>query len=372
MKTLSRFAYLFAGCLALGWFSAGCDKTQLEDPNADADCRIQRIVSTSPAASGGAQTYTNYTIDYNYDSAGRLIKTTYTGGGNGVITTVDYRYNTDGYLTATHSQSVRNTDSLGVPVPGKALSYTSDADFTYTNGRLTGYTVKSAGTIKPTVVMTGGYVYNRTGDVTQKTARNTYEYDPAVVKERPAYASGLQRTWTYANKQLTDYSEKTEGGETHPYTIQNGLITRVTNPDGYATYAYDDQQRVTKMELYNGTRLNSSYTQEWSSARVANTARPAFKGFPAVLASFVIDPRMGDASFGEADFGQATYVEQAYKYFADYPGYGFVQLTALTNTVQTNARGLITSVTTVNTDQTPSLPSRSSQSTTTYTYTNCD
>jgi len=372
MKTLSRFAYLFAGSLVLGWFSAGCDKNQLEDPDANSDCRIQRIVSTSPAASGGAQTYTNYTIDYNYDSDGRLLKTTYAGGGNRVITTVDYRYNTDGYLTATHSQSVRNTDSLGVPVPGKALSYTSDADFTYTNGRLTGYTVKSAGTINPTVVMTGGYVYNATGDVTQKTALTTYDYDPAVVKELPAYASGLRRTWTYANKLLTDYSEKTEGGETHPYTIQNGLITKVTYAGGYRTHNYDDRQRETKVEVYDGDRVNSSYTVEWSKGWAADRALPVLKGFEAIQATFKLNPALGSVSFENADFGQPFYVEQAYRYFADYPGYGLVQLTALTNTVQTNARGLITSVTTVNTDQTPSLPARSSQSTTTYTYTNCN
>jgi hypothetical protein len=175
-------------------------------------------------------------------------------------------------------------------------------------------------------MITGRYEYDR-GNVIKHHQKKEYMYDPDVVKEVPMYASGSEYTWVYSNGQLVDFTERTGGTDTHPLTIQNGLIFKAAYPEGFILYEYDSQDRLTKMSLYNNA-LNSYYTQEWADGQPAAAALPRFKGFPQIKLP-----------------GGKVGVLQKFKYYAGVEGKGVKLLNESTNAVQYNARGFVTSIT---------------------------
>jgi hypothetical protein len=322
-------------------------------------CRIQKY-SAVIQQPGSSQTQNEQAI-FTYDDQGKLLKVdsswTISGGANGTnnsnsSTVASYAYNAKGFLTTATSQTVMQTN-LGpgnVSIQNRSINTT----FSYTQDKLTGYIARSLAFSGLEIIVTGTFEYDAAGNIVKQTAVNTYSYDPATVKEVPGYPSGWQRTWIYSNKQLTDYIEKTGGAETHPYTIQNGLVTKATYPESYILFEYDSQQRLTKYQVFNGNTLNSYYTQEWTEGRPYFASLPALKGFPQ------IQPIMGK-----------TGVMKKFNFYTDYPDSGVVQLTSITNTVQLNVEDFISQVVAEHKDLTPGIPAQTGSRTENYIYTGC-
>ncbi|QHT65867.1 hypothetical protein GXP67_03890 [Rhodocytophaga rosea] len=351
--------------LQLLWISLICSlllsscETDSGKPTPATGCRIQKY--TAVIQQPGSQHVQNEQAIFTYDNEGKLIKAdsswTISGGSSGLdngnsSTVATYTYNAEGFLTAANSQTVRQTmiGTGNTKTDHRSLNTT----FTYTQGKLTGYLANSVSFYGLATNVTGTFEYDAAGNVVKQTAVNTYTYDPNVVKEVPGYPSGWQRTWIYTDKQLTDYIEKRGAAETHPYTIQNGLVTKATYPESYTLFEYDNQQRLTKYQFFNGNKLNSYYTQTWNEGKPFFTSLPAFKGFPE------LQPIMGKVG-----------VWKTFNYYADYPGSGIAQLTSISNTIQLNGEDFVSQAVTEHKDLTPGIPSQTGSRTENYTYTGC-
>lgn len=277
MKPLFRNAYLLIISSFVSWLSMGCTNSSSTEATPQSGCRIQKSVAVSKSKFFDQ---TNQAT-YEYDSRGNLAKTVAmmdkrptSGifGGQTGTTTTSYTYDADGYLTAS------TTDELYITTTDKTIreQFITATSYSYSNGRLAAYTLKSTNA-QDTTITAFAYIYNSAGDLTQMTNFN------------PANPSRVLSTYVYQKNQLVDYIEGYGTSERHPYTIENGLVTKSIIPgssDELVLVAmFDSQQRIIKREEYHNTQLQQYDVQTWSDAKPALASLPSFKGFPAVIFS---------------------------------------------------------------------------------------
>jgi hypothetical protein len=316
-KTIHKGAiYLFFLLLPVLLIS-GCLNRRSDDViSPDTGCRISKYTATV-TATGTAQVRNEEAI-YEYDQLGNPIKadSSWMEGGASAAnaassrTTARYTYNGDGFLTSASSTITMQTSLAGTLINAQRSSY---AAFTYTNGRVTGYTTTytTFGGLETTVA--GTFEYDAAGNLVKRTAINTYAFDPEKVKEVPTYLNGRKRTWLYEDAQLRDYVEQDGATEVRPYIIVNGLLTRENRPDYFILYTYDAQEGQVKHECHSQGKVGYYYTQEWTDGKMALESIPAYKGFPQI-----------PAAFG----GQG--ILKGYEFYADIPGSGMSGLISQT------------------------------------------
>ncbi len=273
MKTILRISYWLVSSLVVGWLSAGCNHNTNE-VSPQGTCRIQQYTATSKSQFSNKVVQTTYT----YDQAGNLIRSvsttdsrpnTGTFGTQTSTTTATYTYNAEGYLTVSTS-GWRSTTILLDNQP-KTTVFSSATSYSYTSGRLT----------QQAKIDTGTYVPSNNPFLT------TYEYDSngdltKMVSGSPSY----QQIWVYAKNQLIDYIERSGSSENHPYTVQDGVITKMiffgSQEELVVTALYDNQKRIIKREEYINNQLTRSDARTWTDADPASASLPLFKGFPVV------------------------------------------------------------------------------------------
>lgn len=254
--------------------ASACTDRNNRETAPQGECRLERITTTA--------TSSLYRVDeqtaYDYDGAGHLLKKTTTSriryadpqlartANSDRTTTTQFRYDPDGFLqTSEYTATDQFTDTKGQAVTD---THSSKLTYAYANGRLAGYTqqdVSSRGTTT--------------------TSSNAYEYDAAGNLTRLKRTLGTNTTYAYAFDRgvLTGYVEISNGAETRPFAIQNGLVTSYTLPGGWrGAYQYDGQGRLVKQEEFINGQLQSYFTQAYADGKPAAEAEPKFKGFPAV------------------------------------------------------------------------------------------
>jgi YD repeat-containing protein len=338
-STAKRFA---ARCLvAGGLLFTGCGPQTTEEAIPASGCRLENYVFARGQA-GPGQSYVNEKATYTYDARGNLLRAdTLTDGGEGAYTyrlrfTSRYTYNAEGFLTARASdQSRQYTHADGNT---EAVQQALSIDYTYSGGRLSGYvSVHSASRNSSpegnrvrqgaTTRVEGRYAYDAAGNLRTYTMRRTYDYLPPVGDERPLDPEGTEMTWVYRDNQLVDLVQKTGGAETHPATIDGGLVTRMDGPAGYTRYAYDGQERLIRSEEYQDNQLISTYVREWTEGRPPADALPPYQGFPAPKPAYGRRAVLRKYHFTWAWPGSGIRAEEETTYFHQFNAQGFVTAT---------------------------------------------
>ncbi|MFN8353111.1 MAG: RHS repeat domain-containing protein [Spirosomataceae bacterium] len=221
-----------------------------------------------------------------------------------------YTYDNNGFLTTkSYTETTENTTSTGKTTTQKQF----DTQYSYQAGKLISQT-KVERTIRP-------------NGTTTLTINTTYEYDTAgkIAKQTIKRSDSYEETRTFSNGQLVAITAKSVSGN-EGYKITNGLVERITYPDGrYATYEYDTLQRLVKSTVYdaNGT-INMYYTIEWANAKPHNLSLPLLKGHPDEQA---VNGKQG--------------IMAAYRFWGDVNG-KMTQLNESLYTSQTNTQGFVT------------------------------
>ena len=359
MKWLFKTIHLFVITSLVIGFNTSCDTSSSKEVTPSTDCRIQQYIAVSKSSFYERTNQTTYT----YDDQGNLIKTTVsnnqrpTTGTVGTQTftkTTTYTYNADGYLTASKIDELNQITSP-TPIEEKV---TTTQSFSYTNSRLSGYTTTRVGAYGITTITIGSLAYDETGGLHSKIESSSYViHDPSKVKEMPGGSTGGTRTWIYQNNQLVDYVERSGTTEQHPYTIVNGVITKIIGSNYEIRLEYDSRQHVIKQEFYVDGTLNDYFTQTWSTAKSASVALPALKGFPNVIAV--------------NDFQQAGVLTSQKTYFRNSVTNAIEQYQESTYTVQANSQGFISGATITVKHPNAAASNQDFTTTETYTYTAC-
>ncbi|MFD1144302.1 hypothetical protein ACFQ4C_24460 [Larkinella insperata] len=335
---------------------AGCDPGRTEETARQSACRIQKIVATAQSDVSSQQEETSFT----YNADGNLTQKAFkrnlsyqNGIGNQLYTVTDtYTYDANGFLTAAASQTSEQTTRPNNSVLSQQRS--SATTYLYTDGRLTGYETRDQ---NPYGVVTRSTVvlkYDEKGELVTKIDTRTPEIVPADAPEKPS--GPVQSTWTYKSGQVIDYFEKNGTTESHPWTLQDGLVTKMVLPGGYTQQnTYDNQQRVTKNEEFVNNQLTGYYTHEWSNAKPATSTLPAFKGHPVV----------------RPEFGVAGVMNTYNSYAINSQTNAAQHVSEKTGAPVANAQGLVESTTgEIRLLPTAARPQRTAL-TETYTYSNC-
>lgn len=117
------------------------------------------------------------------------------------------------------------------------------------------------------------------------TSRVSYEYNTTgkLLKRTWQESNGTATIWNYTDGELkTIVKRATNGSESQPCTVQNGVVVREEYPDkGYVKYDYDEQKRLTKATIFaaNG-QINSYYTNTWTANFLPEEMLPPLKGHP--------------------------------------------------------------------------------------------
>lgn len=359
MKWLFKTLHVFVITCLVASLNMSCDTSSSNEATPSTDCRIQQYVAISTSK---FYDRTNQTT-YAYDNQGNLIKTTVsnnqrpTTGTVGTQTftkTTTYAYNAEGYLIASKIDELNQITSP-TPIEEKV---TTTQSFSYTNSRLAGYTITRVGANGITTITTTSLVYDETGGLRSKTETSSYViHDPSKVKEMPGSSAGGNRIWTYQNNQLVDYVERSGTTDQRPYTIVNGVITKIIGSNYEIRLEYDAQQHVTKQEFYVDGTLNDYFTQTWSTAKSASIALPALKGFPKAIAV--------------NDFQQTGVLTSQKTYLRNSVNNTMEPYQESIYTVQTNGQGFISGATISVKHPNAAAANQDFTTTETYTYTAC-
>ncbi|SOD92783.1 hypothetical protein [Spirosoma fluviale] len=360
MKTLFTLRYALPGFVLIGWLTGGCTR-QEQTPAAQGTCRIEQYRAITTAVGLNSTRQTNY----QYDPQGNLTSvvttlnqrpTSGTVGTKTGTTTVTYTYDAAGYLTGSTSQQ-QITDILpGNKTTTAAVSITTS--YSYANGRLSTAVTKNIGAYGVTTNTTESYEYNASGELTQKTALNTYTYDPATANEIPGSPTGPLRIWTYQQNQLVDYAERSGAVDYRPLTIVNGLVTSYSTAGNYKTiWEYDSQNRQTKAADYVSDTLTIMTTQTWSDAKPATASLPAFKGFPVTVPA--------------SEFGQTGVLSTSTNSYWNSISKTRETFVTQNSVSQTNSQGFVTNSVTTAKHPNPAAVPQDYTTTETYTYSNC-
>ena len=347
---MKAFSFLYTLCVSLfvGWLLAGCAGNSGEATPQGA-CRIQEYRATDKTQYSNTSLQTTYA----YDPSGNLTKsvasidvrpTSGTFGTQLTTTMVTYTYDAAGYLTASKSEQ-QNTITLQNNTI-KTEQYTNSYSYSYTSGRLTQKAENYSGTSVSPSGSISTYEYDSNGNVASITSTGLSDKTYSTV-------------WSYRNNQLVDYVEKKGTSEKRPFTIQDGLITKMVFPgtenELVVTAAFDNQKRAIRIDNYVNKQLTEYDVQTWTDAKPASASLPPFKGFP------VPTPSSFDVQTGVLATKQHFYwnsVSKTMQLFSE-----------STTTAQTNTQGYITSA--VINFTYPNNSGQSSVKTETYTYTGC-
>lgn len=352
-KNISRLLL----CGFVGWFATGCDKNSVNEAARQSACRIQQYSAISQAKFYNRTSQINYT----YDAPGNLTKTLTTyeqrpangavGNQTGTNTTT-YAYSDDGFLATVTSQEVY----LTVTNKTTREQITTTTSYSYTAGRLSGYTINRIGAYGITTKTVGTLTYNSVGAVATKTEINTsLVHDPAIAKEMPTESADITRLWTYQNNQLVDYVERIGSIEYRPLSVQNGVVTKIAGSNYEVRIMYDGLQRVVRQENYANGQLTEYYEQTWAEAKSSSGALPSFKGFP-VGVQVTASEQSGVIATHKTFYWNS--VARAMQPYSE-----------RTATVQTNVQEFITGA--VITTTHPTAADQNVTTTETYTYTGC-
>ena len=344
----------------IGWLGMGCAGNATTDPTPEVGCRIQQSVAVSMSKFYDETARTTY----DYDAPGKLLKTETTtdkkplNGATGIQTgnkIVAYTYDATGFLTASTTQEL-----YILTTPGKTYreQITTTDSYSYATGRLSGHVSKRVGAYGLTQTVTSLFVYDVVGELITKTdVTSTVVHDPAIAKETPGGTS--TRVWTYQKNQLIDYIDKYGGVERRPYTIQNGVVTKMGDASYELRYEYDSQRRILKQENFDKGQLVEYYSQTWAGAKPSSASLPVFKGFPAVPVNWY-------------DNGSPDGVLATKKTFFLNPVSKAIYLyQESTATVQTNAQGFISGAVITTKHPDPAAADQDATTTETYTYSGC-
>lgn len=345
-----------------GWSVSSCNR-EATDTTPQGECRIQTsvIITTSIFAKSTDQT------NYAYDPAGRLLGVTMTqnrqptSGTFGTQTGSKisrFTYDASGYLTASA------TDELYTTVSNTTTreQITTTQSFSYTSGRLSGYTTRRVGAYGLTFVSVNALDYDASGELLTNTeTSSTLIHDPSLAKEKPFDSGSTTRVWTYRNRQLADYVENAGTPNARkPLTIQNGVVTKIGDPNYEIRYEYDARQRITKQEIYRNGTLTEYFIQTWNEAKPASTAVPVFRGFPTYgLNSFAYSNGIGNAATRTSY--QGFYLNTVSNVIQPF--------NTVSSVVQTNAAGFVTGIT--STDKHPTATDQDTSTIETNTYAGC-
>ncbi len=286
-------------------------------------------------------TYTQVeTADYQYDVKGNLIKKSFvidreTKAEN--VQTETYTYNSNGFLIEKNMKNVIAEPKLTVRQNSETKKYS------YTNDRVS--LIETA-------------ITNNKGIISIETEKYVYDSKGGLTSIEKRIQDGATSTMVYSGGRLTDYIVKSGNGTTtHPYTIENGLVTKITGDGYYVSNTFSVKGQVLKSEIYNDGKLNSYSVYEWSDAIRAESTFHSFKGIPC----------------GQDEMG-TTGVYNKFQFFADVSnGKGEIkQLNESSFTNQTNNIGYISRIDLVNQQMfsTPTTPPTIIKSTQIFTYTN--
>jgi hypothetical protein len=333
MKTLPLPSRILAVALFFSVVLQSCKHQTGEDPDPQGNCRLLNY-SYSYGQAGGNQPFQNEQATYTYDAEGKMLKadTVITALYTNMRFTSTYSYGAEGFLT--QYTSVQKSEWNTPGQPHEIRNRTQTIDFSYENGKLNAFTSRHENVSAPNkgliTTVQSSFTYSEDGKLAKRVDKTSYNaYDPAQVPEPPFYPNGFENTFVYADNKLMDVIQNVGNGDTHPATIQNGLVVRSGDAKNYTTFDFDSQERPIKTTVYNNNAINSYYTQEWVDGKPASAALPAFKGFPQVKPS-----------------GGYTGVQKKFSFYAEWePGKGIQMLGESTNSFQFNARGYVTSLT---------------------------
>ena len=188
-----------------------------------------------------------------------------------------YTYDAAGYATTRMSKTQwkTNYDSGAIT---EQTTYMHDA------GRLS-QLVRVVMANNSQAKLTRQYSYDAGGQLAQLIEQTTYPNLPDSLRKQTLYPDGYSTTWTYKEGKAIDYMLKAGGVEKKPYTLQNGLITRLANDLSGSTsvYTYDSQRRVIKDEYWQNGKLKYYTDYVPSAAKLTAQSLPAIKGFPTVV-----------------------------------------------------------------------------------------
>jgi YD repeat-containing protein len=258
MKTFR--IYHAAVLTSIGLLLAQCNTDQVDSASEmAAACSIESSVNEIQS-SNHKQTEIR---KYVYDSQGNLSKMTCsvecieTGDKkSSSVTTTTYQYNAAGFLTTKATETISNEVTKSLET--KTYSYENQL-----LARVETQTTNSQGATTTTIET---YKYGTGGVLSTRETR---------------LPNSNVATYTYdASGKLTDYTLRTTTGLTKPYTIQDGLVTKITGQGSYTVHRYNNQRQVEKTEIFVNDKLNSYMTFEWANMRSPESTLPAFKGFP--------------------------------------------------------------------------------------------
>lgn|GEM_PF-2092194 len=344
MKTLPLPSRILAVALFFSVVLQSCKHQTGEDPDPQGNCRLLNY-SYSYGQPGGNQPFQKEKATYTYDAEGRLLK------ADTVITALNvykqgvyenrvsenqrftstYTYDAEGFLT--RYASVQKSQWDEPHWPNQIRDRTHTIDFTYEDGKLKSFLSRHENVSAPNkgliTTVQSSFTYGEDGKLTKRIDKTRYNaYDPAQVPERPAYPNGFENTFVYADGKLVDMIQNVGNGDTHPATIQNGLVVRSGNANNYTTIEFDSQERPFKTTHYTNNAINSYYTQEWVDGKSASAALPRFKGFPEVKPS---------GGYSDGALHKFTF------YHEWNPGEGIKLVSEFTHHFQFNGRGYVTS-----------------------------
>ena len=173
---------------------------------------------------------------------------------------VDFNYDTAGYLTKTTQVRVYSG------ITG-FFSDTLITEYEYTKGKLVRQVVKDRLFNQSGII---SYEYNQSGELTKIVDRS----------------DGDTKIYVFAAGKLIDYVTLYYGStaEVHPYELNDGRIVREYARDRqyYSNYQYDEQGRPTKIEWVGGSRVTQYYTYSYTDGKAYFEAIPLPKGWPTV------------------------------------------------------------------------------------------
>ena len=279
----SQRVVLLLCLLALG---SQCTQQAVEK-KADGPCLIKQVDETSVNSGAGIETMTNTRgITYTYNAAGLPIQVmehyTQQTPKQGIITDYTtentYAYDAAAYLTDAQFTARYKTQN-------DAGSWGSRTTNSYTDGRLSEQITRSLSATGITADDMKTYAYDASGALVRIVQRTVYQNVPDSLKEKAPYADKSESIWTYQNGRATDYVVRTNGVDTRPYILQNGLVQRTTQGDRQYSDTYDAQDRLAKREVRVNGVLESTEERSYSAAKSATSTWPAFKGVPAYAGS---------------------------------------------------------------------------------------
>ena len=356
---LNNVRLLLCYC-GIGWLSTNCATESADNLTPDADCRIQQVMSVSKSKFYDETAQTTY----EYDATGKLLKTGTTtdkkplNGATGSQTgnkTVAYTYDATGFLTASTTQELY---ILTMPNKTYREQITTTDSYSYASGRLSGFTTKRVGAYGVTQTVTSLFAYDGAGELITKTqVISSVVHDPALVREPPGGVA--TRIWTYRKNQLVDYVEKSGGAERRPFTIQNGVITKMGDANYELRYEYDSQRRILKQENIDKGQLVEYYSQTWADAKPSSASLPLVKGFPAVPVNWDDNLSLAGVLATKKTFFLNPVSRVIYLYEES------------TAAVQTNPKGFVSKAVITTKHPDPAAASQDMTTTETYTYSGC-